>query len=162
MLPISLRRLLDAFAGCFTTPTFEVFRAMVVGLVAQTGQRTVCGMLIDYQPDTVPDRARQDGVAVRVDDYTHEPDARLAVEYNMTAAVSAPIFVGGQVWGMLTATSDSRPLVAGTEQRLLQFTGLITAAVANTQTLILKLARNAIATGGRAGGRGSQQRRASQ
>lgn len=44
-LPISLRRLLDAFAGCFTTPTFEVFQAMAVGLVAQTGQRTVCGML---------------------------------------------------------------------------------------------------------------------
>lgn len=44
-LPISLRRLLDAFAGCFTTPTVEVFHAMVVGLIAQTGQRTVCGML---------------------------------------------------------------------------------------------------------------------
>jgi DDE superfamily endonuclease len=44
-LPISLRRLLDAFAGCFTTPTFEVFSAMVIGLVAQTGHRTVCGML---------------------------------------------------------------------------------------------------------------------
>jgi hypothetical protein len=36
---------LDAFAGCFTTPTFEVFQAMVLGLIAQTGQRTVCGML---------------------------------------------------------------------------------------------------------------------
>jgi hypothetical protein len=44
-LPISLRRLLDAFTGCFTTPTFEVFQAMVLGLVAQTGNRTVCGML---------------------------------------------------------------------------------------------------------------------
>jgi len=44
-LPISLRRLLDAFAGCFTAPTLQVFQAMVVGLVAQTGQRTVCGML---------------------------------------------------------------------------------------------------------------------
>jgi len=45
MLPISWRRLLDAFAGCFTTPTFGVFQAMVIGLVTQTGQRTVCGML---------------------------------------------------------------------------------------------------------------------
>jgi hypothetical protein len=45
MVPISLRRLLDAFAECFTTPTFEVFQAMVIGLIAQTGQRTVCGML---------------------------------------------------------------------------------------------------------------------
>jgi len=45
MVPISLRRLLDAFTGCFTTPTLPVFQAMVLGLVAQTGLRTVCGML---------------------------------------------------------------------------------------------------------------------
>src|SRR5436190_22466688 len=44
-LPTSLRRLLDAFAGCFTSPTFEVFCALSVGLIAQTGRRTVCGML---------------------------------------------------------------------------------------------------------------------
>lgn len=46
MLPISLRRLVDAFAGCFTRPTFEVFSAMVIGLLAQTRQSTVCGMLV--------------------------------------------------------------------------------------------------------------------
>ena len=45
MVPISLRRLLDAFTGCFTAPTFEVFSAMVIGLVSQTSNRTVCGML---------------------------------------------------------------------------------------------------------------------
>ena len=37
-LPASLRRLLDAFAGCFTKPSFVVFTAMVVGMIAQTGQ----------------------------------------------------------------------------------------------------------------------------
>ena len=45
MVPVSLRRLLDAFAGCFTAPMFAVFHAMVLGLIAQTGQRTACGML---------------------------------------------------------------------------------------------------------------------
>jgi hypothetical protein len=44
-LPASLRHLLDAFAGCFTKPTFVVFTAMVVGMIAQTGQKTICGML---------------------------------------------------------------------------------------------------------------------
>ena len=44
-LPVSLRRLLDAFAGCFTAPSFAVFTAMAVGMIAQTGQKTVCGML---------------------------------------------------------------------------------------------------------------------
>jgi SRSO17 transposase len=36
---------LDAFAGCFTKPTFIVFTAMVVGMIAQTASKTVCGML---------------------------------------------------------------------------------------------------------------------
>ena len=44
-LPTSLRRLLDSFAGCFTGPSFVVFTAMVVGMIAQTGRKTVCGML---------------------------------------------------------------------------------------------------------------------
>jgi hypothetical protein len=42
---MSLRRLADAFAGCFTAPTFEVFGALVVGMITAAGQRTVCGML---------------------------------------------------------------------------------------------------------------------
>jgi hypothetical protein len=44
-LPASLRRLLDAFTGCFTAASFTVFTAMVVGMITQTGQKTVCGML---------------------------------------------------------------------------------------------------------------------
>jgi hypothetical protein len=44
-LPTSLRRLLDSFVGCFTKPTFLVFTAMVVGMVSQTGKKTICGML---------------------------------------------------------------------------------------------------------------------
>jgi hypothetical protein len=37
---------LEVFRGCFTAPTFVTFVAMVLGLVAQTGRRTVCGMLL--------------------------------------------------------------------------------------------------------------------
>jgi DDE superfamily endonuclease len=44
-VPASLTELLGAFRGCFTTPSFATFAAMVVGLVAQPGRRTVCGML---------------------------------------------------------------------------------------------------------------------
>jgi DDE superfamily endonuclease len=44
-VPACLTELLGAFRGCFTAPTFATFVAMVVGLVAQTGRRTVCGML---------------------------------------------------------------------------------------------------------------------
>ncbi|WP_291415841.1 transposase [Actinophytocola sp.] len=37
--------MLATFRPCFTAPTFEVFTALVAGLVAQPVSRTVCGML---------------------------------------------------------------------------------------------------------------------
>jgi hypothetical protein len=44
-LPASLAGLLAAFGSCFTAPTFATFCALLGGMVAQTGRRTVCGML---------------------------------------------------------------------------------------------------------------------
>jgi hypothetical protein len=37
--------LLAEFRPCFTAPTFQTFVGLVVGLIAQTRRRTVCGML---------------------------------------------------------------------------------------------------------------------
>jgi SRSO17 transposase len=45
-VPASLDALLSLFAGCFTKPTLQTFRALVVGQVSQTGLRTVTGMLV--------------------------------------------------------------------------------------------------------------------
>jgi hypothetical protein len=45
-LPSSLNELLLLLAPCFTAPTFQTFRALVVGQVSQTGLRTVTGMLV--------------------------------------------------------------------------------------------------------------------
>lgn len=45
-LPPSLMVLLVAFRPCFTEPTFATFCALGGGFLAQTGRRTVCGMLI--------------------------------------------------------------------------------------------------------------------
>lgn len=45
-VPASLDGLLSLLAPCFTQPTFQTFRALVVGQVSQTGLRTVCGMLV--------------------------------------------------------------------------------------------------------------------
>ncbi|MFN2495758.1 MAG: transposase, partial [Pseudonocardiaceae bacterium] len=44
-LPASLMVLLVVFESCFTAPSFRTFCALLAGLVAQTGSRTVCGML---------------------------------------------------------------------------------------------------------------------
>ena len=44
--PASLTGLLGEFRCCFTAPTFAVFCALACGFLAQTGRRTVCGMLV--------------------------------------------------------------------------------------------------------------------
>jgi len=45
-LPPSFVRLLAEVRPCFTAPTFATFCALVCGMLAQTGRRTVCGMLV--------------------------------------------------------------------------------------------------------------------
>ena len=91
------------------------------------------GTTIVFEADTLPDWIRRDGRVVRVDDYSRERDAELAGRFGLAAAVAAPIAVDGEVWGMLTATSDARPLPAGTEGRLQEFADLAAAAIANAE-----------------------------
>ncbi|ABD09778.1 transposase, IS4 family [Frankia casuarinae] len=45
-IPVSLAVLLEGFRPCFTAPSFRTFRALVVGMLATGGRRTVCGMLV--------------------------------------------------------------------------------------------------------------------
>jgi hypothetical protein len=45
-IPGSLADLLAVFRSCFTAPTFSTFQGLVLGLLAQTRRRTVCGMLL--------------------------------------------------------------------------------------------------------------------
>jgi hypothetical protein len=51
--PRSLAGLLAQFRPCFTAPTFQTFIGLVVGLIAQTRRRTVCGMLTGAGLDQV-------------------------------------------------------------------------------------------------------------
>jgi hypothetical protein len=43
-VPPSLAGLLQTFRNCFTGPSFRTFTALVAGMIAQPGRRTVCGM----------------------------------------------------------------------------------------------------------------------
>src|SRR6516162_6528131 len=45
-VPASLMAVLSLFSACFTAPTFRTFCALVAGLAAQTGRRTICGMIV--------------------------------------------------------------------------------------------------------------------
>lgn len=44
--PASLTDLLGEFRCCFTAPTFVTFCALACGFLAQSGRRTICGMLV--------------------------------------------------------------------------------------------------------------------
>ena len=44
-VPASLMTLLAVFSPLFTTPSFRTFTALACGFLAQSGKRTVCGML---------------------------------------------------------------------------------------------------------------------
>lgn len=57
-VPASLDGLLSLFADCFTKPTLQTFRAMVVGQIAQTQLRTVTGMLVGARLSRVWHHAR--------------------------------------------------------------------------------------------------------
>ena len=103
-------------------------------VVALSGGPAPVGDRIVFQADTLPDRILRTGRPSRVDDYTRELDAELAVQYGLKASVAVPIAIEGAVWGMLTATSSERPLPPGTEVRLAQFAELVAAAIANAES----------------------------
>ncbi len=44
-VPGSLMSVLAAFTSLFTAPSFRTFTMLACGFLAQTGKRTVCGML---------------------------------------------------------------------------------------------------------------------
>ena len=57
-VPASLDALLSLLGPCFSQPSFQTFRALLVGQVCQTGQRTVCGMLVGARLSGVWHHAR--------------------------------------------------------------------------------------------------------
>jgi signal transduction histidine kinase len=79
----------------------------------------------------MPDRVRRTARAVRVDDFSVEPNAAFARRHHLAAGVAAPIVVESRVWGMLATTSAAGPLVFGIEERLQRFANLIGTAVSN-------------------------------
>ena len=57
-VPASLDSLLSLLRPCFSQPTFQTFRALIVGQLSQTGLRTVTGMLVGARLSTVWHHAR--------------------------------------------------------------------------------------------------------
>jgi signal transduction histidine kinase len=54
-------------------------------------------------------------------------------EARIRSAVASPIVVEGELWGAITTASRERPLAAGMERRLAEFTELVATAISNLQ-----------------------------
>jgi signal transduction histidine kinase len=121
------RRLLNGQPVTLTR--YEDDDALVV--ISRSGGPVPPGTRIAYEPGSLPDQVRRAAGAVRVDDYSTQPDAARARQYGLAAAVAAPIAVESRVWGMLTATSGDGPLTRGVEERLQRFANLVGTAVSN-------------------------------
>jgi len=71
----------------------------------------------------------------RIDDYAMATGdiAGIADDWGFRASVGVPIWVGGRLWGAISAVSKSDPLPVGAEERLAGFTELAATAIANAQ-----------------------------
>ena len=77
------------------------------------------------------------GRVARIDDYAElgGPVAAAMHDASLRAAAGSPIVVDGKVWGHISvAAKGAEPLPAGTEQRLLDFTELISTAISNAES----------------------------
>jgi DDE superfamily endonuclease len=128
-VPVSLDGLLSLLAPCFTQPTFQTFRALLVGQVSQTGRRTVCGMLVGARLSGVWEHSRAHRFFSRA---RWEPDqlgsalAALIVDRFVPAGEAVTVAVddtllqrwGRKVWGCFyhhdaTANSEKAAVAWG-------------------------------------------------
>lgn len=128
-VPASLEGLLSLFADCFTKPTLQTFRALVLGQISQTGLRTVTGMLVGARLSGVWDHCRAhrffsrarwsvDELGLRMAELIAarlcEPGAALLVAVDDTLAHRLGRKVHGCFWHHdATANSDKAALAWG-------------------------------------------------
>ena len=105
--------------------------ATVMGIHA--GQHPV-GARLELDPDFVVGEVHRTGRAARFDtDDPAAPDMPEVVRAErIRSGVASPIVVEGELWGAISTASRERPLAAGTEHRLADFTELVATAIANT------------------------------
>ena len=73
---------------------------------------------------------RRTGAPARVDDYRDIPGGQPYVEEGLRCAVGMPITVNGRLWGMIAVGSAQGPLPSCTELRMMEFTDLLSTAIA--------------------------------
>ena len=123
----------EALAGADAS---AVLRFDADGTVTVMGTHAVghpVGARLEPDPDYVVCEVQRTGRAARFD--TDDPAASGMPEFvraeRVRSGLASPIVVEGELWGAITTGSRERPLAAGTERRLADFTELVATAIAN-------------------------------
>ena len=109
-------------------------------VVAAGGEQAVGGMVpglkLPLDGSAVAAHVFRQRRVIRVDDYAAAEGAIAdrAKRHGTRAAVGSPILVRGRVWGALVVgRREVEPFPTGAERRLLQFTHLVSTAIANAE-----------------------------
>jgi PAS domain S-box-containing protein len=125
-----------------STPIVQMSRyepdgtATVIGVWSERPHPFQTGTRWPLEGPTITLRVRQTGQPARLDDLARVPGvlADAVRETGIRSVAGAPIVVNGRVWGlMVTGSTEGRPLPAGIEHRLAEFTELVATAISNAQ-----------------------------
>jgi signal transduction histidine kinase len=102
---------------------------------AHAGRRHQVGARLELDPDFVVAEVHRTGRPARFD--TDDPAVPGMPEViraeRVRSALASPIVVEGELWGAITTASRERPLPAGMERRLADFTELVATAISNAE-----------------------------
>jgi signal transduction histidine kinase len=100
-----------------------------------TGQMQGTGRTYTYGGDTITARVVETKGPARInslDDLTSDFARARWLQLGLNATIGAPIFVGGEIWGLVTASRvRPEPFPEGAENRLGDFASLVALAIAN-------------------------------
>jgi signal transduction histidine kinase len=84
----------------------------------------------NYPASGLTATVRRTGSPARVDDYRDMPGGESFVDEGLRCAVGMPIYVNGRLWGMIAVGAAQGPLPPDTELRMMEFTDLLSTAIA--------------------------------
>jgi signal transduction histidine kinase len=102
-------------------------------VVAAENSPAPVGLRVPADANTVAGQARTTRATFRVDDFALTDLAEVAAELGVKSSVALPIFVEGNVWGILTSSSPDEPPPADADARLEELAELAGAAIANAE-----------------------------
>jgi signal transduction histidine kinase len=125
----------EALAGADASAVVRFEADGTVTVVGTHGARHPVGARLELDPGYIVAEVQRTGRGARFD--TDDPAAPGMPEVVQTERVrsglASPIVVEGKLWGAITTGSRERPLPAGIERRLADFTELVATGVSNMQ-----------------------------